>query len=314
MKRLVFLILDIHESLAVSDGSLFQQGIWSERSEFSDASLATVLTGVELIQHGVLSEWEPRPDGQAMRLAPRSRLKVSPVWERITSAVAIGLPWSSGSRPDGCVVTTDFALSDIPGLSPDLPDRVWPNELRTRLMAARISPGEVDLSVMNELGFDGGKPSLQFELATFLSLHNIGTKLLVDTFLPLFISRLTLKSAPTNPTLTNRFLSAVVLRYLTMTQAADVIVLSRSQCDEDVTFRVVGTEQNLSFRSSNELGRFIVNRYLLPPQLSTPLESDHWDTLSERYRIATNTLPGTAESIRNVTRNVELALDFMKTH
>lgn len=312
MKRLVILILDIHESLSAANESLFQQGIWSERSEFSDASLATVLTGVNLQQHGVLSEWEPRPDGQVMRLAPRRRLKVSPVWERVPGAVAIGMPWSSGSRPDGYVVSADFAMSDIPGISPDLPDRVWPNELRTHLLAARMSPEEVNLSVMSELGFNGGKPSFQFELATFLSLHNIGTQLLSDTLLTLFITRLTLKASPSNPSLANTFLTDVISRYLTMAQAADLMVVSRSQYDGNITFRVVGTEQNLSFCSSYELGRFILNRYLLPPQLPIPLDSDHWHRLSERYRMAGNALPGTTESIRSVIENVVSALDSIK--
>lgn len=312
MKPLLLLILELPAAVELRVDSLAPQGNWREPLALADAALASLLTGVGVDAHGALSEQELRPDGQALRLAPRHRLMHSPCWEQVEGAVAVGLPWSTGSRAGKCVVSPEFVRSGVPGPQVTLPDRVWPEAFNAQLAPACIAPEELDAATLAELGFAAHGANARYEIAEWLSLHSIATALLELGHPPLLILRLRLALEPENPAASSRFVEAVLARYRYLWGQDELRLLIRHRSTGDVECAVFGTAPTPRFESAIAMGLNLATRFGLSPE-ARRLPAQHWATLRARYQPPANTLPGTAAQIQSLVARVNEGLGQLQS-
>lgn len=307
MKPLLLLIVEVPESVNPCFGAFGNLGDWHEPAAQMDAGLASLFTGASVREHGALSRWELRPDGQQLRESPRHRLMCPPLWERVLGAVAVGAPWSIGSRPMGKTVSSDFVRSDLPEKTIALPDRVWPESLAAELAALCIDAEELDGRTIAELGFSPGNIAVQRELAACLSVHVIATALLEKDCPPLTIVMLGLPQLPADPLASTRFVEAVVDRYRSIAGQAEIQLLLRRIGPAGAQCQVLGSEPERQFASSLAMGVALARHFGLSTP-APPLAPRHWENLRASYRPPSNTLPGTGKSIRSLAERVEQAL------
>lgn len=307
MKPLLLLILEVPESVNPRFGALSNLGDWHEPDAQMDAGLASLFSGASVREHGTLSRWELRPDGQQLRESPRHRLMCPPIWERLAGAVAVGAPWSIGSRPMGKTVSSDFARSDLRERSIALPDRAWPELLAVELAPLCIDAEELDAKTIAELGFSPGDSGVQRELATCLSLHVIATALLEKDCPPLTIVMLGMPQLPADPLASTRFVEAVVDRYHSIAGQAEIQLLLRRIGPAGARCQALGSKPERQFASSLGMGVALASHFGLSTQ-AQPLLPGHWENLRASYHPPSNTLPGTGRSIHALAERIEQAL------
>lgn len=309
MPRLRLLVLDMPASIELMPDASFRQGFWHEPKSVADASLASLLTGgVPPISHGVIDEWELRPDGQALRRAPRHRLMQPPLWESIPRSVAVGLPWSRGSHAAGCVVSPDYIWSELSDNSAALPDRIWPETLVQRISDARLQPHELDNATISQLGFSSASSHIARELSAWLSLHMIGTLLLEQEQPDFFALRLRFESLPINPAATARFIQSAISRYQSISGTSEIKILIRRHNKNQVECILLGTQPATPMNSSQALGKSISAHFALENTEQSKLTADYWKALRARCQPPQNTLPGMKTAITELTTRIDEAM------
>ncbi len=308
MKPILLLILEYPNHNSMCFPLLREMGHWEEPKSLIDAGLASLLTGVSVDGHGVLSRWELRPDGQHLREAPYHRLQCRPLWARVPGAVAIGLPWSSGGRLDGTVVTVDFSRSDGPAGCVPLPDRTWPPRLAAELRSLRIAPEELDATTLAELGFLPCTNEALQEIASSLSLHMIGTEILAEASSPLAIVKLSLPISVSSPEKSDQFVRAMVDRYLEIYADGECLLLMRHEYNQQIHYRALTNNATTKADSSLDMGKYLASRLGLAIQ-PTFLDTGYWERVRAAYTAPRATLPGTAKQIQRLQDEVNCALD-----
>lgn len=312
MKPLHLLILEVPPAVADVAAGAPRVAAWAEEAALADAALASLLTAAPVSRHGALAATELTPDGQQLRLAPRHRLMCPPLWERVPRAVAVGLPWSGGSTPDGCcIVTPDFAAPRLAHAAA-LPDRVHPPSLGPQLAPCRLAPDELDDATLLDLGC--AAPAAREALVAPLSLHAMATRLLEDNAPPLAVVRLPFaRVAPTAPQRTRAFLEAIVGRYAALAAGATALTLIRVFHPDRVQNTLHADSPDVRADSALALGERIAER-LNALQLFPPLPEDHWRQVEARYRSPASTLPGTRHLIAQLQRQVDAARARLAPH
>lgn len=306
MKPIHLLILEVapHVEEIAAGGRRVAQ--WREEPDLADAALASLLTAAPVSRHGALSAWELTPDGQQIRLAPRHRLMCPPIWERLSQTAAVGLPWSSGSIPDGFVVTPDFVSPRLAAHPAVLPDRVHPPLLGRQLSEYRVSPGELDAATMLGLGFS--EHAHREDISVLLSLHAIATSLIEQSHPQLAIVRLPLgRVTPAAPERTRAFLAAVQRRYEELSADATLLTLTRVFHHDHVHNILRSEAPETHADSALALGVLIARKMNTLQQFSR-LPNEHWSQLKARYQSPSSTMPGTKAQIRGLQCQVEAGL------
>ncbi|WP_141020378.1 hypothetical protein [Azoarcus sp. DD4] len=305
MSTRLLLILDLPAEVIPTTGALQPRGAWQEPSALADAMLASLLTATATDRHGAINSMEPTPDGQALRPAPRHRLLQPPLWESVAGAIAVGLPWSRGSR-GACVVTPEFVQCDGTAPGAPLPDRVWPDHWCRPLAALRLQPDELDPAALAGLGY-AATPQAHAALAALISLHAIATALLEQQRPPLLIARFQLTAAPTQPAATARFLDAMLARYLALQAGASLQLLMRRHGRDTVDCSVHDSMPGAALDSALALGRELAAHFGLHPA-GAVLPARHWDTVHARYQTAARGMPGMAGDLAALAARAQAAL------
>lgn len=305
MSTRLLLILDLPAEVIPTTGALQPRGAWQEPSALADAMLASLLTATATDRHGAINSMEPTPDGQALRPAPRHRLLQPPLWESVAGAIAVGLPWSRGSR-GACVVTPEFVQCDGTAPGTPLPDRVWPDHWCRPLAALRLQPDELDPAALAGLGY-AATPQAHAELAALISLHAIATALLEQQRPPLLFARFQLTAAPTQPAATARFLDAMLARYLALQAGASLQLLMRRHGRDTVDCSVHDSMPGAALDSALALGRELAAHFGLHPA-GAVLPARHWDTVHARYQTAARGMPGMAGDLAALAARAQAAL------
>lgn len=306
MSNTLLLIVDVPEGVRPRQDFLAPCGQWQVPAAFSAADLATVLTGVPVTAHGVLDEWELRPDGQDLRAAPRHRLKHQPWWESVDGAIAVGLPWSTGSQGKARCVSAEFAEPSHPGAYAALPGRVWPAADHAGLAALRLAPDELAAATLTQLGFHPTRAA-QHEMANWLSLHMVATALLENTQAPLALVRLALNVKPDRQEATADFIAASVQRYRALWQGSMLLLLRTFQGELTVC-EAFGDTGGATIDDAAGLARLMTKR----PAQGVDLPAAHWDALRARYQAPAQAMPGIGPVIAMTQARVTQALQLME--
>ena len=305
MRHALLLILDVPEGVAPVLDFLAPCGHWQVPSALAAADLATVLTGVPAAAHGVLDEWELRPDGQELRAAPRHRLMHQPWWEGTPGAIAVGLPWSTGSEGPARSVSAEFAEAATAGAYAPLPGRVWPPSDGPALAALRIAPDELDAATMAQLGYPPSRLA-QHELASWLSLHMCATAQIAQSPAPLAVVRLKLAAAPAHPEATADFIAASMRRYRALWPATIVAVL-RTAKHEHTECALFSDAGGAPIGDAASLALFMT----ATPARGIDMPQTHWKALRERYQAPAQAMPGAGAAIKALQARVKQALQVL---
>lgn len=303
MSTRLLLILDLPAGVVPATSALQPRGAWQEPPALAGAALASLLTATD--RHGAIDSMEPTPDGQALRPAPRHRLAQPPLWESVAGAIAVGLPWSVGSR-GACVVAPEFVQCDGAAPGAPLPDRVWPDHWCRPLAALRLQPDELDPAALAGLGY-AATPHAHAALATLISLHAIATALLEQQRPPLLIARFQLTAAPAQPAATARFLEAMLARYLALQAGAPLQLLLRHHRGDAVACSLHDNTPGAALDSALALGRELAAHFDLVPACAA-LPDSHWDTVRARYQTPARGMPGMADDLAALAARAEAAL------
>lgn len=303
MSTRLLLILDLPAGVVPATSALQPRGAWQEPPALAGAALASLLTATD--RHGAIDSMEPTPDGQALRPAPRHRLAQPPLWESVAGAIAVGLPWSVGSR-GACVVAPEFVQCDGAAPGAPLPDRVWPDHWCRPLAALRLQPDELDPAALAGLGY-AATPHAHAALAALISLHAIATALLEQQRPPLLIARFQLTAAPAQPAATARFLEAMLARYLALQAGAPLQLLLRHHRGDAVACSLHDNTPGAALDSALALGRELAAHFDLVPACAA-LPDSHWDTVRARYQTPARGMPGMADDLAALAARAEAAL------
>lgn len=312
-RPLVLLILDLHPTVSSPCAALQLLGRWNEAACLAAAHLASLFTATEPSVHGVLSEWEPRPDGLELRPAPRQRLMQPPLWERVDGATAVALPWSTGSRCKGHVIGAEFLRARDPGIMPVLPDRVWPPTVWQVAEAARVLPHDLQAGTIASLGYEGASPLALSELRTTLSAHNAATLLMERECPALLMARWQLLQRPPQPAAISRFLQAAVSRYHQLAPDCELRLLIRSPSDGgSLVCSVWSMGPGPALGSSLQFGVSLTEHLGvgLPP--ARPLDTVHWARLRWRHQRPQQVLPGAAPRVQELDLGLRAAWDALQ--
>lgn len=305
-------ILDLHDAITPAPGGLVCNGQWDEPLDASDAALASFVTGVGPEVHGVVSEWELRPDGMDVRRAPRHRLNAVPVWERLVDVVALGMPWSTGSRPPGRLISADYLCRASPAAGAPLPDRVWPPLAHRFFEDAVLHADDIGAAELAAIGHRAIDPLAREEILNSLSFHAMATKALEERGSSPVMVRLQFLREPVDPARATAFVSVLTDRYRALVQRGVLCLYVRRHAATAVRSAVWGLDDSVPANSAVQAGQMLMQALGLPPM--TPqarVGQGHWSTLLERHEVPATTLPGTAAEIADLTRLVHAAVAML---
>ncbi|HEX5125417.1 MAG TPA: hypothetical protein VFW00_01635 [Rhodocyclaceae bacterium] len=315
----LLLLIDLPPGVPYEPDGLTALGAWHNEAGTESANLASLTTGAVVEQHGIIAEWECRPDGVLPRRAPRSRLMIQPLWERLPDSLAVAWPWTTGSNSankNATVISPDFMRIVASNACTPLPGHTSPRLLAKALEPLRFLPGKLDPDLLWQVGY-GESLAESTMLAEALSAHAIATALLLKGPTSLAAVRLRFTMPPNTPTRLSEFVALLHRRY------NEICIGWRHYCV--IRTRPINatashdslwgnTPDDSRYANATTFSRALAKQMGLSLRFddNEVLPDSHWQAVQNRYQVPKLLRPDVAPVIIKITSEVQTALKVLE--